>query len=79
VSDRKFPKALRPLIDAAIELGWTVDWTKNSHIRFRPPKDSPWPLYFASATPSDHRSYRNCTAFLKGCGVEPQNDRRRRS
>lgn len=75
-----FPKALKPLIDAAMAAGWTVDWTQGSHIRFRPPKDSPYPMYHMSGTPSDWRSTKNAKAFLKRCGVEVDGNggRRRR-
>jgi hypothetical protein len=67
---KRFPKEYKDLIEVAEECGWTVSWTSRSHIKFTPPPNSPWPAYFTSGTPSDHRVIKNCRAFLKRCEVD---------
>lgn len=60
----------------AKKAGWTIEQTRNGHIRFRPPYDwkgrhgeSVAPLVTGS-TPSDRRSELNFRAYLRRSGLE---------
>ncbi len=66
----EFSKELMPLVKAARGQGWTVTRTNGSHLKFMPPKGSPWPMYHCAGTPSDHHALTNAKAFLRQCGVE---------
>lgn len=53
---------LRDLVEWAKALGFEVERTRGSHIRFRRPNT---PLVSSSMTPSDHRAYMNTRSKLK--------------
>jgi hypothetical protein len=50
------------VVAAAIEEGWTVEWTRNNHIRFKHPSGA---MVHTSGTPSDHRAVKNLEAQLR--------------
>ena len=53
------------LMREAINQGWTVELTKNGHIKFVAPDGS---VVFAASTPSDYRSWRNTRSELRRRG-----------
>lgn len=63
----KTPKFLRDVAKAAREQGWTVEKTRNNHIKMQAPNGA---LVFASSTPSDVRAIHNLTALLRRHGLD---------
>lgn len=53
---------MRELVKFAEGIGYSVELTKNKHLKFILPGNSP---IFTSSTPSDYRSWTNCKARLK--------------
>lgn len=53
---------MRDLVEFAQNLGYSVEKSKGGHIKFVQPGVDPT---FTSATPSDHRSWKNCRARLR--------------
>ena len=65
---RRIDRDVRPLVKAAQQQGWTLDFTKSGHVKMIPPAGGA-PI-FASKTPSDHRSLKNFAAQLRRAGVK---------
>lgn len=61
---RKFIKSsdMRDLVNYAEGFGYSVELTRNKHLKFTLPGVPP---VFTSSTPSDRRSWANCRALLK--------------
>lgn len=55
-------KVMRPLVEQALEEGWTVSPTQNGHLRFTHPCGA---LVHGPSTPSDHRALKNLRATLR--------------
>lgn len=54
-------RELRALARAAERQGWSVERTRNNHLKWKPPQGQ---YYVSSSTPSDHRALRNIRAHL---------------
>lgn len=59
----------RPLVEAALKAGWTVNHTKNCHVVFRSP-DKTQPQIICPNTPSDRRASKNLRSQLRRAGLE---------
>jgi hypothetical protein len=63
-------------IKAAEAAGWTVEMTKNCHVKFSPPpgardrSGSPAGPVFTGSTASDHRAVKNLRAQLRRSGLD---------
>lgn len=58
---------LRKLVAEAEAAGWTVERTRNNHIRFLSPDGKH--LIVCGSTESDHRAIRNTKARLRRAGL----------
>ena len=72
----KYHRDYKPLVEAALEQGWTLDVTSKNHPLLRPPpgqKDRQGgparPLTIPSS-PSDHRSLLNTRRDMRYNGIE---------
>jgi predicted RNA binding protein YcfA (HicA-like mRNA interferase family) len=63
---------IRELVRRAHKQGWSVERTRNGHLRFRPPTGKGQAI--VGTTPSDHRTIRNIRAHLRRLGL--REDRR---
>ena len=59
-------KRLRELLEAAVEAGARVEWTRNNHLRIRCPKG----VVHTGSTPSCHRGILNLRAQLRRAGLK---------
>lgn len=60
--------AMKALIRKAAGQGWQV--VRGGHgLKWKPPGDGP--VIFSSATPSDHRAWRNHLSLMKKAGFHP--------
>ena len=60
-------RELRDLIRLAETAGWTVEQTRNSHLRFLSPDGEH--IIVCGTTESDHRAIRNTRARLRRAGL----------
>lgn len=58
-------KELKVIVKEARKQGWTVEETRNQHIRFISPSGA---VYIAHKTASDHRGIKNMKAHLRRLG-----------
>lgn len=58
---------LRRIAQSAREAGWTVEFTRNGHLRFLAPDGDG--IVVTGSTPSDTRSVKNCVARLRQHGL----------
>jgi hypothetical protein len=65
---RRIDRDVRPLVKAAQQQGWTLDFTSRGHLKIIPP-DGGVPVYGAGTT-SDRRSIKNLAAMLRRAGVQ---------
>lgn len=61
-SSVKVNKKMRPVVEEAVSNGWTVEYTKNGHLRFTHPCGA---LVYGPSTPSDPRGLKNLAATLR--------------
>lgn len=72
----KASKLVKGWIKVAEDAGWTVETTKGSHLRFRPPqgwkdrKGDIQPPVIHASTPSDSRGDLNFRARLRRAGLD---------
>lgn len=64
----KVPREMRHLIQECRDNGWTVEKTRNGHIRFVSPAGE---VVMCAGTPSDGRARKNHLAHLKRCACPP--------
>ena len=58
----KVHKSIRPVVEKALETGWSVEWSKGGHLKLTHPCGA---LTFVSATPSDPRTVKNAESNLR--------------
>lgn len=58
----KVHKSVRSVVETALRNGWTVERTKNNHLKFSHPVGA---TVFHSGTPSDHRANKNVEAKMR--------------
>jgi predicted RNA binding protein YcfA (HicA-like mRNA interferase family) len=66
------------LVELAEAQGWEVTQNGGGHLRFQGPEGQ---LVFTAQTPSDHRSIKNATSFLRRAGLDvphPQHRKKQR-
>ena len=60
------PKCFRPAYEAALRQGWTVEWTRGSHLAWRPPGGQ---AVFTAGTPGDVHGIRAALTDLRSAGL----------
>jgi hypothetical protein len=63
------PRDLRPAAKAALEQGWTIQFTRGNHLRWMPP-DPTVGFVTSGQTVSDRCSIKNMTARLRRHGLD---------
>ncbi len=61
-------KEVKKLVKKAIEQGWRVERSSNSHILFYPPNVDDG-FVTVSHTPSSYRNFKNSISLLKAKGL----------
>lgn len=61
-------KDLRKLVKKAKKLGWTVEVTGGTHLKWIPPWDADFVM--TGSTPSDYRAWKNICQRLRRAGLK---------